>query len=283
MRGLASPLQADSKRSQTSSIRPDDRGRKALAVSRPGIAHVGSLVRPHGPDRPELALHRLRDTPEPRGDLRVGVPLHLPEGHGAERLVGQSREQPLTLLGHLRRQLGRRLGAEDRLRAHQVEIGEALDPPAPSRLSSLVVHQVDGLAHRQHEQQLPEIVAVFELRKLASLGPAIEALEGAERHVLLVGHATGDAPETGPRQPDEPAEVGFPEVLGRGAISLLEHHDQARDGPVGRHGIRSCERRCESTADRVPSPGRTADDSIRLFLIDKKVFVRPLSLKTPFF
>ena len=83
----------------------------------------------------------------------------------------------------------------------KIEIGEALDSPTPSRLPSLVVNKVDGFAHCQHEEQLPEVVAVFELRKLAFLGPAIEALEGADRHVFLVGHATGDAPQTGPASP----------------------------------------------------------------------------------
>ena len=244
---------------------PDDRGRKALAVSRPGIAHVGASS-----DHTVRIARSLRSTvcgthPSLAAISTLVYPSIFQRATVRSDSSGSRAEQPLTLLGHLRRQLGRRLRSEDRLRAHQVEIGEALDPPAPSRLPSLVVHQVDGLAHRQHEQQLPEIVAVFELRKLASLGPAIETLEGAERHVFLVGHATGDAPQADPRQPDEPAEVGFPEVLGRGAVSLFEHHDQARDGPVGRHGIRSCERRSRIDG-RLGSLARpAADDFIRFF------------------
>ena len=37
---------------------------------------------------------------------------------------------------------------------------------------------VDGLAHGEDEQELPEVVAALELGELAAFGAAVEAVEG---------------------------------------------------------------------------------------------------------
>ena len=51
---------------------------------------------------------------------------------------------------------------------------------------------------------------------------AAEALERAERDVLLIGHAAGRSVQLGTRRLHHPKEIGVPELLGRLRITVLE-------------------------------------------------------------
>src|SRR5262249_31584822 len=173
--------------------------------------------RPDVADQAQLALDGTRDAPEQGGDLFDRPVLHPPERYGAQVVVAQPVEEPPALLGHLNGELGGRLGAEDPVEtgARPVRAEKRrlpLDIAAPALLPAIVLDQVDRLAGRDQRQQLPEIVAVAQLGELAAAGPAAEAVEGAQRHVLLVRGATGRARELGPGQADQPVEVAVPEL-----------------------------------------------------------------------
>ena len=67
-------------------------------------------------------------------------------------------------------------------------------------------------------------------RGTARLGAAAEAVEGAQRHVLLVGgDAARQGAEPGAGQGDQAAEVGLPEGPGGVAVAGLEQADAAGD------------------------------------------------------
>jgi hypothetical protein len=53
------------------------------------------------------------------------------------------------------------------------------------------VGQIAGLAVGEQHEQLPEIVAVVELRKAALLRGPAEAVEGTQGDIFLVGGAAG--------------------------------------------------------------------------------------------
>src|SRR5207248_2055385 len=93
---------------------------------------------------------------------------------------------------------------------------------AAALLAAFVLAQVNGLARRYHDEELPEVVAVGQLGEAVAAGAAAEAVEGAEGHVLLVGDAPLAAAQLGPGEADEAAVVTFPELLGRQRIAGLE-------------------------------------------------------------
>jgi hypothetical protein len=62
---------------------------------------------------------------------------------------------------------------------------------------------------------------------------ATEAVKGAERHVLLVGHAAAQATQADTRQADQPGKIAFPKLLCGRRITLLERAKPARDGAFG--------------------------------------------------
>src|SRR5271157_1116488 len=200
---------------------------------------IRDLFGPKPSDRAELTLDRLRDTPELRSDLGVGVPFHLPPRHRAQRVIAQAAIEPPAFLGHLDRQLGVQLGIEDLFEARFHQIREDEHPAGASCRPTLVAHLVDRLAHGDDGQQLPKVVAVVELRELAAFGPLIEALEGAEGHILLVGRAARGAPEPGAGEPDQPLEVSLPELLGGGPLPGLEQLNAVGDRPFRRHRHRA--------------------------------------------
>ena len=82
-----------------------------------------------------------------------------------------------------------------------------------------MLDQVDRLAHGDDEQELPEVVAVVQAGEPAGLGAAVEAVEGAQRHVLLVGRPPRRGPEPGAGQPDQPVEVASPQLVGGVAVA----------------------------------------------------------------
>ena len=57
--------------------------------------------------------------------------------------------------------------------------------------------QVVGLAHSDDDQQLPEPVAVGQLRKPAAFRATVETIERTQRHVLFVGEAPADTAQAG--------------------------------------------------------------------------------------
>ena len=190
MRGRRPAAQSASKRSHASSTQPRQLPRRGRVARRVVAAHGSTSSAQSSRIRLSLRSTVVTTQPSLRGDLGVGVALHLPHGHPPQRLVPQAVQEPGALLGHLRRQLGGRLGAEDGLDVRALQVGQGQHPAAAAGGAALVLGEVDGLAHRQDEEQLPEVVAVLEPGELARLGAAAEAVEGAQRHVLLVG---GDA------------------------------------------------------------------------------------------
>src|SRR5208337_1503798 len=200
---------------------------------------IRDLFGPKQSDHAELTLDRLRHTPELRSDLGVGVPFHLPPRHRAQSVIAQAAIEPPAFLGHLGRQLGGGLGIEDLFEARSRQIREDEHPAGAPCRPTLVAYQVDRLAHGDDNQQLPKVVAVVELRELAAFGPLIEALEGAEGHILLVGRAPRGALELGAGKPNQPLEVSLPELLGGGPLPGLEQLDAVGDRPFRRHRHRA--------------------------------------------
>ena len=192
----------------------------------------------------ELALDGPQAAAELLGDLVVAVALHLEQGDRAELLVAEALEQAATFVDHLGGECGSRLPADDllqpptRLGARRVEGRLADHPPAAAALAALPPEVVGGLARRDRHEQPPQVAAVAEPGEPALGGTPAEAVEGAQRHVLLVGHAQRGRLEPGVRQADELVEVSPPELRG-GVINLgaAQGVDQPGDGAfrVGCH------------------------------------------------
>src|SRR5439155_18383465 len=92
-----------------------------------------------------------------------------------------------------------------------------------------------GLAVSDEQQHLPQVVAVVQLREAALLGGAVEAVEGRQGDVLLVGGAPRQAAEFAAGAPDQEAEVALPEGAGGVPVALLELVDPVRDRPDRGH------------------------------------------------
>src|SRR5262249_4819700 len=84
---------------------------------------VHPLALPGPADQLELPGDAPQAAPEPAGDLLVGVALHLEARRLTEAVVAEHTEEAAALVGHLRRELGGRVG---RGRA-----GGAPDPTVP--------------------------------------------------------------------------------------------------------------------------------------------------------
>src|SRR5262249_39067373 len=132
---------------------------------------------PDAADRAQLALDGPLDAPELRRDLGVGVPLHLPPGDGAQRLLLELVQQPPALVRHLTGERGAGFAAGDLLPAaasvgvarRAAERRLAADGAAAALPPLLVPHLLDRLAGRDRDQQRPESVAVAQVRE-APLG-----------------------------------------------------------------------------------------------------------------
>ena len=178
---MAFPLQ------ENSTLRPETQhpSRKMALVVNPGplwpkaVGSCGAYARP-------FAAHT-------RASQRSRRWCALPSSTAPprQRVIAQAAIEPPAFLGHLGRQLGGGLGIEDLFEARSRQIREDEHPAGAPCRPTLVAHQVDRLAHGDDDQQLPKVVAVVELRELAAFGPLIEALEGTEGHILLVGRARG--------------------------------------------------------------------------------------------
>jgi hypothetical protein len=95
--------------------------------------------------------------------------------------------------------------------------------------------QIAGLAVGQQHEQLPEVVAVVQLRKAALRGGAAEAVEGTQGDIFLVGGAAGQAGQLAAGVRHQPLEIAFPQRLGGGPLPGLELLDPTGDRTRGRH------------------------------------------------
>jgi hypothetical protein len=93
-----------------------------------------------------------------------------------------------------------------------------------------MLQKIVRLALGDHQQDLPKVVAIVELRESAALDAAKEAVEGAEGDILLIGGAPWHRPQFAARQADEAMEVAFPQFLGGLSISHAELINPERHG-----------------------------------------------------
>src|SRR5262249_40439293 len=142
------------------------------------------------------------DAAEFLSDLFVLVALDLPQRDGAQLRVPKPVEQATVLVGHLRRQLGLRVAAQQLLQALLLR----------GRLGPAAAQQVAGLADGGPDQQVPQVLAVQQARELAALCPQAQALEGAQRHVLLVAGQLWLSTQPQPGEPDQSLEVALQEA-----------------------------------------------------------------------
>jgi hypothetical protein len=80
----------------------------------------------------------------------------------------------------------------------------------PALLPRLTANHHGGRANREGCQQLPKIVAIAQLGKLASSGAFTEALRGTDRHVFFVERPTAVAGELRSGEPDKSLEITVP-------------------------------------------------------------------------
>jgi hypothetical protein len=138
-------------------------------------------------------------------------------------------QQALVFLGHLGGDLRSRLPAQERLHPGRLVLprrAAAFPPP-------LVAEQVRGLAHRDDHQQPPQAVPIEQVGEAALLGGAAEAVEGRQRHVLLVGHAARRALQLLSSQPDQAVKVALPQLLDGLLVAASQRAEPARDRPLG--------------------------------------------------
>src|SRR5262249_17739407 len=177
-----------------------------------------------------------------------------------------------VLFGDHGGEFGSRLAAQESVQGvpapivATVEPGEFADWLIAAALGrALAFDLIEGLAHRQHDQQTPEVVPVGEPGESAAVDAPAEAVEGTQRRVLLVlaSPRTAGVLELLPRQANEPLEVALPEVLRRGIPAGLQAADPARDRTLalGFH--------------RMASPRRPVRQSAPIFEVDCNS-VRPL-------
>jgi hypothetical protein len=115
----------------------------------------------------------------------------------------------------------------DRIPAH---------PPAAALLGLVVLGLVRRLARDDGGEQSPVVVTVLQVREASPVGTPAEAGEGAEGHVLLVGHAPRRGPQLLERQLHQPRVVALPKRLGGQVVAGLELFDQQGDRLCRRHG-----------------------------------------------
>src|SRR5262245_3793537 len=98
---------------------------------------------------------------------------HLPKCDRAQFAGVEQFQQAAAFLGDLSGKRGRWLRAGGLCK--YVLIGKLGRVPCPAPLlPSLMTRQVNRLANRQDNEQLPEVIAVIEAREPAMLGPAAE-------------------------------------------------------------------------------------------------------------
>src|SRR5262245_51966191 len=69
---------------------------------------------------------------------------------------------------------------------------------------------------------MPQVVAVIQTGESALLGAATKAVEGAQGDILFVGEASRCPAQLEPSQPDQPAIVTLPQLLGSLGAARLQ-------------------------------------------------------------
>ena len=92
-------------------------------------------------------------------------------------------------------------------------------PAAAPLLPGPVPDRGGHLARRDRREQPPEVVAVDQLGELAAAGTLAEAVECAQRDVLLVELPPRARRELCPCEPDQPEEIAVPEPLDVGVVA----------------------------------------------------------------
>jgi hypothetical protein len=94
---------------------------------------------------------------------------------------------------------------------------------APASLpTGLMAYRIKCLADCDSGQQSPKVVPVAQLRELSPAGAIAEALEGAERHILLVEGTAAMGRQLRAGEPDQPLKVSIPEPLDIRTIAGLD-------------------------------------------------------------
>ena len=127
------------------------------------------------------------------GDLVVGIALHPAEGDLTERVVVERVEQPLALLRHHGGEFRARAVAGDPLQSGERTVLPATlseedrlvhHAAAAALLPSLALGLGHGLARRDDDEELPEVVPVGELGESAPRHAPAETVERAARRRL---------------------------------------------------------------------------------------------------
>ena len=237
---------------------------------RPTIAHDGTSWSQHSRTLASLRTTVQGARTEAAGHFLDGVALHLRHGHLPQLLGVQQAEKAVVLLVHLGGEFRSRLGADhlgeaassSRAGGRQVRLGD--HPAAAAFLPLFVLAQVQRLAGGQHQQELPQVVAVVQAGEAALFGRPAEAVEGAQGHVLLVGRLPRRCRELGAGQADEAGEVALPQRLGRCRVARLEQVQPVGNRPKRRH--------CRFQA----SKGKTARSCWSLRVLRAGFFILPV-------
>src|SRR5437762_3036300 len=95
--------------------------------------------------------------------------------------------------------------------------------PSPSPLlAAAMCEQVHDLLAGEHEQHLPQVIAVLQPREPPRRRAGLEAVEGTQRNIFLVGSPAGVASKAGPRKTDQSGEIPLPNWLQRFGIAILD-------------------------------------------------------------
>src|SRR5262249_8695252 len=93
-----------------------------------------------------------------------------------------------------------------------------------------------GLPLGDHQQNLPQVVPVEQLREAAALGGPAEAVEGTQGDVFLVAHPARGALEPLAGQQHESVNIALPKLRGGRTLAGLELIDPDADRVVVCHG-----------------------------------------------
>lgn len=110
-----------------------------------------------------------------------------------------------------------------------VQLGERPHLAAAAAGTLLARGVRERFAEGDEDQQPPEVVAIVELGESPLLGAAADAVEGAQRDVLLVGHAPRGRTEPLACEAGESPGVAGPDQVGGGVVPTLESQDAAGD------------------------------------------------------
>jgi hypothetical protein len=82
--------------------------------------------------------------------------------------------------------------------------------------------QVNRLSHGDHGQEPPKIVAILEIGKSAALCSEAQALEGAQRDILIMTGQRRNAAQAPARERHEPLKIVIHQRAHRFALAVLD-------------------------------------------------------------